>query len=71
MCEIVVDANTRKVEIIQKKPNNIYIYIYNDFENIFNWKKLYNIIRLRHNTCSFYEDSNPQLTKHKTSVDLL
>ena len=43
VCEIVVNANTRKVEVIQKKLNKKY----NDFDNIFNWKKLYNIIGLR------------------------
>ena len=26
---------------------------YNDFDKIFSWKKLHNIIGLKHNTCSF------------------
>ena len=50
VCEIVVNANTRKVELIQKKLNKKY----NDFDNIFNWKKLHNIIGLRR-TLAFFK----------------
>ena len=41
VCEIVVDANTRKVEIIQKKLNKICIYIYIMILKIFLIRKNY------------------------------